>query len=61
MECVMAQLTCMDFFYFLFLHDVVSQLGDLNSGPRNTRNHHHTGKLSRMNCFIAFQDILGTI
>ena len=29
--------------------------------PRNTRNHHHTGKLSRMNYFIAFQYILGTI
>ena len=26
--------------------------------PPNARNHHHTGKLSRMNYFIAFQYIL---
>ena len=29
--------------------------------PPRTQSHHHTGKLSRMNYFIAFQYVLGTI
>ena len=31
------------------------------NAPTNTRNHHHTDKLSKMNNCIAFQYILATI
>ena len=40
--------------HFFTLH-LKSQLNH----PRNTRNHHHTSTLSRINYLIAFQHILG--